>query len=308
MKLMHRLTGSVSIAALAALLVLSGRPELATAAPGDPIADVITPEGQGMTYQRGFGDNVGFDGQFLYYGEIVTTVLHRIDVPPPGGPTPATGHVDIPITGAPGGISALSYDASRGLFWAVGADGVSIYQLTKAGAATLVSRIDAVSGRPGFRCEFGHVNCTIAKIGYDGTDDTLWIAPDAFTRVYHYQTAPDALGHAVLIAATPFVDVDVTPNDMVAQCGWNAIGGVAVGGDHLFLSVGGCPLYFEYTKTGTKLAWYPYTSGTAQDLECDSTSYAVAVIWIKDAWEGRIRAYEQPTATSCLTGGGPRTP
>src|SRR5260370_36567152 len=117
------------------------------AAPGNTVADVITPEGPDPEI------GVTFDGQHLYYAERNGTVLHRIDVPPACG-TPcatslATGHVDIPVT-APlnplgiGGINALAYDAGRGLFWAVAGSGLSISQVTKAGIATLAFSIDPV--------------------------------------------------------------------------------------------------------------------------------------------------------------------
>ena len=70
------------------------------------------------------------------------TILHRLDVPPLGtAPAPATGLVDIPITGAMSGIMTLAWDAGRGLFWAVSGDGSAIYQLTTAGVATQIFRI-----------------------------------------------------------------------------------------------------------------------------------------------------------------------
>ena len=119
----------------------------------------------------------------------------------------------------------------------------------------------------------------------------------------------DALGTAVLVAATPYIDVDVSPNDIAAECGYSQSSGVATGGAHLFITVAGCPYYFEYTKTGGKVASYAYNfSGmeSPQDLECDNVSYGVAVLWIKEGYEGRIRAIEQPSAGACVFGGGVR--
>src|SRR5207249_4309364 len=198
----------------------------------------------------------------------------RIDVPPPGGPYLATGHVDVPIVGSQSGIMTLSYDASRDRFWAVGGDGQSIYLLSKSGAATLVYTIDSVNDRPGFQTG---PYVTEAKVAYDGTDDTIWYSPDATSRIYHYLTAADALGTAVLVAATPYIDVDAAPNDIAAECGYSQSSGVATGGAHLFITVAGCPYYFEYTKTGVKVAAHAYNfpgSGMSpQDLECDNLSY-----------------------------------
>jgi hypothetical protein len=276
----------------------------AMAAQGDLIAEVITPEGQGFTWARGISPSVAFDGQYLYYAEYAGAILHRIDVPPPGGPHLATGHVGIPIIGTSSGIMTLSYDASRDRFWAVGGDGVSIYLLSKTGAATLVFTVDWMNDRPGFQTG---PFATETKIAYDGSDDTIWYSPDATSRIYHYHTSADALGTAALVAATPYIDVDAAPNDIAAQCGYNQSSGVATGGANLFISVAGCPYYFEYTKTGVKVAAHAYNfSGmqSSQDLECDNVSYGVAVLWIKEGYEGRIRAVELPSNGACGYGGG----
>ena len=69
-----------------------------------------------------------------------------------------------------------------------------------------------------------------------------------------------------------------------------------------------CPYYFEFTKTGTKLAWYPSDLPHAQDLECDNLSYGVSVIWARDSGDGHIRAFEQPSASACVFGGGDTPP
>lgn len=291
---------------LAVLLVvvaqLSAVAQLGLAAPGDRVAEVITVEGTGPTWARGISVSVGFDGQHLYYTEYGGSILHRIDVPPAGGPTAATGQVDVPIAGVPTGVMNIAYDAGRDLFWATTSDGLSVYTITKTGAATLRFTIDPLTDRPGYRAAVEEV-----KIAYDRTDDTLWLNPDATARMYHYQTAPDALGTAQLVTATPFIDVDVAPNDVGAQCGYSQSSGVAVGGSSLFLSVAGCPYFFEYTKAGVKVAWYPMSNLAPGDFECDDVSYGVDVVWLKDTWEGRIQAYELP-AGACAYGGGPAAP
>lgn len=285
--------------ALVAAQITLARPEPAAAAPGDLVADVIVPEG----YPSNVAPSVAFDGQYLYYTEYAGSILHRIAVPPPGGPSEATGHVDVPISGAPSGIMSLAYDVGRNAFWAVGGDGVSIYLLSKTGAATLVFSVDAANDRPGFQ---SGPFATEVKIAYDRADDTIWYSPDATARIYHYHTYPDALGTAVLVAGTPYIDINVPPNDMTAQCGYSQSSGVATGGANLFISVAGCSFLFEYTKTGTKVAAYAYSSGgtSSQDVECDSVSYAVSVFWVRDGYDGHIRAFEQPSAGACLLGGG----
>jgi hypothetical protein len=307
-RVMDRLFKWFAITALVIAQILGGRAQPAAAVPGDVIADITPPEADGTLWPRGvIAKAIGFDGHNLFYAEYAGLVLHRIDVPPPGA-SYAAGHIDIPIMGAPSGIMAISYDATRDAFWAVGGDGLSIYLLSKTtGQATLQYTIDPVAGRPGNCKESGGCQSE-AKINYDGADDTVWVASDTSWRIYHYLSAPDALGHAQLVAATPFVDVDVTPNDMYAQCGYSQVSGFAVGGPNLYITVAGCPYYFAFSKTGIKVGFYPEQPPSSGDLECDNVSYGVSVIWARDGWNGHIRAYEQPAANACALGGGPRAP
>src|SRR2546428_4823716 len=242
--------------ALAFLQITLGRAQPALAAPGDLIADVIVPEAAAL-WVGGISPSVGLDGRYLYYTDYMGSALHRIDAPPPGAAVVGTGHVDFPIVGAPSARLTLSYAGGRGMFWAMGGDGLSVYQLSKTGSATLQFQIEPLGDRPGYRCSGQY--CAETKLNYDRADDTIWYTPDTVTRIWHYQTYPDALGTAVLVAATPYIDVDIAPNDMGAQCaGGNGSSGVATGGAHLFITQGGCGYYFEYTKTGTKVAWHPY--------------------------------------------------
>jgi hypothetical protein len=293
-KTLRRLGFLAPLAVLAVPLAV-GFGRVASAAPGDLVAEVTTPEGSGWTWARGISPSVGFDGQYLYYVEYSGVVLHRVDVPPAGGSTPAVNEVDVPISGAPTGVMSISYDRGRGVFWAVSGDGLTIYTLTKAGVATPQLRIDPVVDRPGFElAPFANE----VKIAYDHSDDTIWYSPDATIRIYHYQTGPDSVGRAVVVPATPYVDVD-----MSAECGYSQSSGVATGGADLFVSIAGCQRYFEFTKTGQKVGSYPMNVQSAGDLECDNTSYAVSVMWVKDEYLGELRAYEQPSTGACVTGG-----
>jgi hypothetical protein len=144
------------------------------------IAEILLPESDGLLWPRAIGAAIGFDGQHLYYAPYAATVMHRINVPPPGSSV-ASGRIDIPILGAPAGIMSFSYDAGRDAFWAVGGDGLSIYLLTKSGQATLIYIIDPLTDRPG-NC--GYTPClNEAKINYDRSDDTLWYAPDTSGQI-----------------------------------------------------------------------------------------------------------------------------
>jgi hypothetical protein len=285
---------------VAVLAILQWALAYATAAPGSLVADVMVPD----QYPNYVAPSVAFDGQHLYYAEYGGSTLFRIDVPPAGSAGIGTGQTRSAIQGAPSGIMTLAYDRGRAAFWAIGGDGVSMYLLTRTGVATLVFTIDASADRPGF---VPGPFPTETKVAYDASDDTLWYSPDGNARIFHYRTTADAEGSAEMVDATPYIDVDAAPNDMFAECGYSQSSGVAVGGDHLFISVAGCNFYFEYTKTGQKVAAYAYNTNagtSAQDLECDDQSYDVPVLWLRDGYDGHIRAFEQPSAGACAFGGG----
>ena len=299
-RLLRCLSPFAIVALVAFQLAVGARP--AAAAAGAVIADVIVPFGDdGTLWPVGIASSVAFDGKYLYYTEYIGPILHRIDVPPPGAPTEATNKIDMPIIGMHAGVMSLAYDRGRDMFWAIGGDGLSVYLLSKTGVGTLMFTINATADRPGYQPT---TYPTETKLAYDRTDDTIWYSPDANARVFHYQTFADMFGTAQLVAATPFVDVSVPPNSMSPQCDYSIVSGVAVGGDHLFLDIAGCPYYFEYSKTGTKIGAFPLAGTSAGDIECDNLSYGVSVLWVKDAWAGHIRAYEQPAAGACTFGGG----
>lgn len=288
----------------AAVLVLQLARIDASAAPGDLVADVMVPD----AYPDYVAPSVAFDGSYLYYAEYGGSTLIRIDVPPAGSAGTGTNQVRTPIQNAPAGVMNLAYDRGRRAFWAIGGDGLSMYLLTRTGQATLVFTIDASEDRPGF---VPGPFPSETKIAYDASDDTLWYSPDGNARVYHFRTTADASGSASLVEGNPYIDVDAAPNDMVGECGYSQSSGVATGGAHLFISVAGCGYYFEYSKTGQKIAAYAYNTnaGTStQDIECDDLSYSVPVLWIRDGYDGHMRAFEQPSAGACAFGGGASAP
>jgi hypothetical protein len=285
---------------LVALQATLGSMQPAAAAPGDLVADVYTPEAA-MAWPLGIAKAVAFDGHYLYYAEYAGPILHRINVPPPGASN-ATGHTDIPVVGAPDGIMTIAYDAGRDVFWAVSGDGTAIYVLSKTGMATRQFTIDTVNGLPG-NCKTSTCSAEV-KIAYDRADDTIWYSPDTTHRAYHFQTTGDALGNAVLVASSPYVDVDVAPNDMSAQCPYGSYAsGIATGGPYLVFENSACNYYFEYTKAGVKVAAIPHGILTSGGMTCDNVSYTVSVIWMRGGWDGHIYAFEQPQANACVYGG-----
>src|SRR5919204_1021217 len=97
--------GKLACALAAASAVLAVAPG-ALAAPGDLKAEIKTDSALGVS--------VAFDGTFLYYTDLDGMELSRIS---PSAPTVIT---KIPIVGAPSGINAFTYDATRGVFWGAG--------------------------------------------------------------------------------------------------------------------------------------------------------------------------------------------
>jgi hypothetical protein len=280
--------------------ILAGAQPVA-AAPGDVIADVSTPEAEADP-NSGVAKAVAFDGQYLYYAEFSGSVLHRIDMPPTGA-SEATGHIDIPIVGAPGGIMTIAYDVGRDMFWAVSGDGTVIYLIDKTGTATPQFTVDPATSLPG-SCNMTACSSEV-KIAYDRTDDTIWYSPDTTRRIYHFMTTPDALGNAVLVTTTPYIDVDQPPNNMDAECPYGSYAsGIATGGSDLFIEVSACSYYFEFAKDGTKVAAISRQTQSSGGLTCDNLTYPVSVIWMRNGWTGDIYALEQPQANACAFGGG----
>ncbi len=288
-----------AVVAVLPLILVGAQP--VAAAPGDVIADIIVPEVY-VDPSYGIAKAVAYDGHNLYYAEYGGSTLHRIDMPPPGGPNQVTGHTDIQIIGALGGIMTIAYDSGRDKFWAVSSDGTVIYLIDKMGLALRQFAIDQ-STLPG-TCKEAKCEAEV-KIAYDRTDDTIWYSPDTSRRVYHFQTTGDLLDNAVAVAANPYFDVDVPPNDMNAYCplgSWAS--GIATGGSSIFIELTACNYYFEYSKTGTRLGAIPRAFETSGGLTCDNQTYPVSVIWMRQGWTGHIYAIEQPRANACVYGGG----
>src|SRR3989442_15076111 len=113
-KPVHLVPRALFVLALVALeVMIGGQP--ASAAPGDLIADVLVPE----AWPRSTAPSVAFEGRYLYYTDYAGPILHRIDFPPPGGPSLATGHVVVPITGAPSVVRSIAISSTRALLLAV---------------------------------------------------------------------------------------------------------------------------------------------------------------------------------------------
>src|SRR5437667_9532358 len=107
----------LGVIAVAAFTLAGFQAPAASAATGTVLADLTPPGLPG-------GVSVAFDGQYLYYTDLGGAVLHRMA---PNG-MPGT---DIPILGGVA-INAITYDATRNMFWGVDATGLNVYEIQKS--------------------------------------------------------------------------------------------------------------------------------------------------------------------------------
>ena len=311
--------------AIAACAFCASAP-VASANPGDLIAQVVAPEATN-------GVSVAFDGQILYYtnaGDGVA-LIHRVT--PQGVPLP-----DLPVVGLPpfAGIATLTYDVTRDKFWAVDdLTGREIYLIDKAGTAVLESAItdEQLIKGIGNECGTGLCNPLVDGLAFDAQSDTLWWSPDQSHAIYHF----DPFGGAGTTVLPDFPDVTVpiaqqlgfyridNPNaSMSPPCADPFSSGIAVG-DHggpdstrspsaiMYDFAGPCRSWFKYLgdndNTPQLLAVYPTfppppppsTMNDAEDDECDNVTFSVPVVWVRAHDDNVLRAFQTST---CFVGGG----
>jgi hypothetical protein len=264
-------------------LVNTGTAGAQSSPPGTQVGDCVPANASG-------GVSVAFDGEFLYYTNFGGHMLWRADPHPDGTCTFAGG---VPITGqAVFGVDAFSYDASRDLFWAASSD-FNVYTMSKTGVTTFAFTTNG--NRPG-ECDGGCIPL-IDGIAFDagagggGGDDTVWYSPDISRRVYQYETDGT------------FVSSFSVAN-MIPECNPPRNSGIGAGAEDLYLTASDCGRFFRYSKTGVKKASFAYNGQRAEDLECDDITFQNDdVMWVRDAFDGHIRAFALPAAT-CFFGGG----
>ena len=269
----------LGVLAVAASALVGFQAPAASAATGTVLADLTPPGSPG-------GVSVAFDGQYLYYTDLGGAVLHRMA---PNG-TPGT---DIPILGGVG-VNAITYDASKDLFWGVDATGLNVYQISKDGWAGLEFTIIPVLDLPGSCNVLSGCSPTVTGLAYDATTDSLWYLPQGSQRVYHFNTAGELLGY-------------FDTND-VPDCATNAATGIAAGASVLYVTAGSCSRAFQYGKsdsgTGAKLSSFSIEGVTSAGTACDNVTFSsTTAMWVRDAGNGHLRAIQIPSGT-CVFGGG----
>jgi hypothetical protein len=268
---------------MTAAFVLLGfaQAELAAAAVGDVRADIAAGAPGGVS--------VAFDGTNLYYTDRNGVVLKSV--------TPAgTERPSVPIVGA-AGLNALTYDVTHDLFWGVDATGLGVYQVTRDGFASLQFALIPAVDLPGLCDVPAGCSTVVSGLAYDGTNDSLWYAPQGTQRVYHLTTAGQLIG---------YFDTNETSGALFPDCVTNGVSGVAAGASSLYVAAGDCAKGFRYTKSDSqpalKLSTFKAAVGSG-DVECDSLTFPATVVWVRNVADGHLRAVEVATGT-CVFGGG----
>jgi len=206
------------------------------------------------------GTGIAYDGTNLILSCWGSNVLERVN---------AATHLNsgaVTISGLPFGnsIEALAWDATRGRLWACNSQGNVV--LINVGAGAVDGSVPA----------FAVPACTDG-LAYDGSDDTLWLSPDADSTVYHYTTGGS------LIASFGV-------GGLLGGCGNS---GIAVGGPDLYLANNGCSQIYTVNKTVTTSTLFATFPARLEDLECDGRTFSPkGAIWSLDAYDRILNAWE----------------
>lgn len=219
------------------------------------------------------GINVGlaFDGQNLWMScyDWGYNRLDKLD--------PATGALVSSVT-IPGLTSAgaLAWDNNEGKMWAC----VNFTEVYLVDVTTSTMQHKFSSGG----CFDG--------LAYDGLDNTIYASHDADCTVRHYSTTGTQLGTFNVCAGS--------------KLGGYGNSGIAVGGDKIYLANNGGQQVYELPKDMTSSVLFATFPRRLEDLECDDRTFAhlgVGAMWVQDAYDRIINAYEIE-AGKCKFGGG----
>ena len=247
-----------SFGSLALGLGVFGVASLALAAPGDLIRTVTMPV-------PGYGVSVAVDCEgSIYYTFNSNTNLYKMDSD--GALLDVVPLIDT-ATGRAVDIDEMSFDPSRNLLWGVehGSNPIAVWQVDVSGEATLA-----------FASSTFNIGTFADGIGYDASDDTLWVSGDISSTIEHYSAAPP-------YSLIPPVLTPRTSGGGVL----GSISGVQVGiGNLLYLGRNGLASIVQVEKTtGDFISAFASPGGTRDEgLECDSVNFApLLAVWSRDA-------------------------
>ena len=239
------------------------------------------------------GVGVGFDGTNLYVPTFSGATMQRFQTDGTlVGPA-------ITIVGCQ--ATVISWDATRSQFW--GASGTQISLIAPNG--TCITQFNVAGNLPGdCKRSFGCISL-VDGIDFDPGDNSIWYTPDASLRVYHYDVSGCPGGLPTCGGLLGFFDVDVAPDDMVLECGFNYSSGVATGVDPsaIYVAADGCDTVFHFDKvSGAKVLSFPVVAQRNEDMECDDVTFKAQLtdaVWVKDL-TGFLNAFAVPQG-SCVS-------
>ncbi|HKA36340.1 MAG TPA: hypothetical protein VKH43_05935 [Thermoanaerobaculia bacterium] len=269
---------------LRALLVvlLAVSPSVARGAAGDLIKNFNLPtSGNGVSIAVDCNGTVYFT-----HGSVAT--LYRMD-------KNGANQTSVALTKSTGGsvfIDEFAWDETRKILWAQehGTSPINIYQLNPTtGVATF--KFAAGSSIGTFR----------DGIGYDGSDDTLWISGDVSTVIDHVKASD----------GSPATPAQITPKNQAGGA-LGSISGVIVGqGDLLYLGQNGNSQIVQVKKSdGSFISTFASPGGNRDEgLECDPVNFAPKLaLWSREFFSpGSVSVIELAPGT-CSCGGVVVTP
>lgn len=269
---------------------LTGFSGSAAAAPGDVLGDVSLPS-------SGPGVGITFTGQHVIVIDGLGGTTMDLYDPVQSGSAPLASTKSIQDGGGnPVTLSAITWDPTRTRLWGANSSGdvylVDIQDPTD-GSQDAIATLEFNANHP------QQSDRLVDGLAYDGRSDTIWYSPDVVSRVFEFQPDGTKVG-------------EVTPkkadgSDVVR------VSGVAVGAD----KGGRRTLYIgenqEFTNgnilrvfadDGSHISDFAVsTEFRVEDIVCNPLTYAPdEAILVKDAFEGRYRAFEVEPDTCPLPG------
>ncbi|HEX9722289.1 MAG TPA: hypothetical protein VGA53_03410 [Candidatus Paceibacterota bacterium] len=257
----------------------------AQAATGDVAASIT------FSQDCGTGVGIAFDGTNLWYSCLGEPDLRRAN--------PTTGVVDATFDSVPGGLGAISYDATRNAIWGAVAPN-NVYRIDLDAAKNVVGST-LVFSAAGESCGIIDGLAFDARNLGDPNDDVFYYSDDCFVTTINVYDMTGSL-----------VESFPVPPGFGAH---NS--GLGIGGQILYEADLFNQQIYGVDKT-TKAVVHQFSSAIpgdpnfhSEDLECDTITFAAMgkhVMWSKEAFSpARAHAFEIPFG-SCGIGGQPEEP
>ncbi len=283
---------TISIIAILASVAVLGLPVNRTNATlGSLVASVTFSAG----CSSGVGVGIAFDGKDLWYSCYASsTDLYRADV---------SGTVTASYSIA-GGLGALAYDKTNNVIYAGwgGSNTGTVYKLQLDNPNQNVVPKNFVSSVVAFTTGGHPIVCGLDDgLAFDGGDNSIYISDDCSTTIHHYDAATGA----------HLLDYGGTGDFAWAGSGCYNSGLATSSLGHLYEGSNGCSMVWVVNKASPSVVAFSFSTVVSgdpnfrdEDLECDSVTFPVDVMWSKEAYSPmRAHAFEIPKG-SCPFGGG----